>query len=180
MAIIEKTGVLTYLDSNGNEIRLYPDSKSKTSDGADIVLSVLDTDWVLDETTGLYKQTFTVNGITSDSTPVIGLVPTTTPTPDAEIEAYSHIVEAVTGDSTLELYSDKALTMAIAIIVKGISATEGSTVADITNMVAKYNELKGQYDELNNNLGGLSLVKCTQAEYDSMETHDPSTLYIIV
>lgn len=27
---------------------------------------------------------------------------------------------------------------------------------------------------------GLSWVKCTQAEYDAMSSHDPNTLYIIV
>lgn len=34
--------------------------------------------------------------------------------------------------------------------------------------------------EINAMLGGLSFVKCTQAEYDAMETHDTNTVYIIV
>ena len=59
MAIIEKTGVFTYLDSDGNEVRLYPKSKNET---ADVVISVLSSDWALDETTGMYKHDFTVNG----------------------------------------------------------------------------------------------------------------------
>ena len=138
MAIIEKTGVFTYLDSDGNEVRLYPKSKNEI---ADAVISVLSSDWALDETTGMYKQDFTVNGITSESVPVIGLVPTGIPTPDSEAEAYSHITDAVTGDNTLTLYADEALTTAITIIVKGISATGGSTVADISNLTAAYNEL---------------------------------------
>ena len=117
MAIIEKTGVLTYLDSDGNEVRLYPKSKNEI---ADAVISVLSSDWALDETTGMYKQDFTVNGITSESVPVIGLVPTGIPTPDSEAEAYSHITDAVTGDNTLTLYADEALITAITIIVKGI------------------------------------------------------------
>lgn len=33
---------------------------------------------------------------------------------------------------------------------------------------------------VNDKLGGLSLVKLTQAEYDALETKDPNTLYIIV
>lgn len=28
--------------------------------------------------------------------------------------------------------------------------------------------------------GGLSFVSCTQEEYNSMEAHDPTTLYIII
>ena len=28
-------------------------------------------------------------------------------------------------------------------------------------------------------LGGISFVKCTQEEYDDMQTHDPDTVYII-
>lgn len=138
MAIIEKTGVLTYLDGDGNEVRLYPKSKNEI---ADAVISVLSSDWALDETTGMYKQDFTVNGITSESVPVIGLVSTGTPTPDAEAEAYSHITDAVTSDNTLTLYADEALATAITIIIKGISATGGSTVADISNLTASYNEL---------------------------------------
>lgn len=31
-----------------------------------------------------------------------------------------------------------------------------------------------------NDLGGLSFARCTQAEYDAMETHDPNRVYIIV
>ena len=157
MAIIEKTGVFTYLDGDGNEVRLYPKSKNGSSDAADAVISVLSSDWALDETTGMYKQNFTVNGITSESVPVIGLVPTGTPTPDAEAEAYSHITDAVTGDNTLTLYADEALTTAITIIVKGISATGGSTVADISNLTAAYNGL-------NNNLNGFSFT--TQENVD--------------
>ena len=147
MAIIEKTGVLTYLDSDGNEVRLYPKSKNET---ADAVISVLSSDWALDETTGMYKQDFTVNGITSESVPVIGLVPTGIPTPDSEAEAYSHITDAVTGDNTLTLYADEALATAITIIVKGISATGGSTVADISNLTAKYNELNSNLTATDN------------------------------
>lgn len=29
-------------------------------------------------------------------------------------------------------------------------------------------------------IGSISLVKCTQAEYDAMISHDPNTLYIII
>lgn len=148
MAIIEKTGVLTYLDGDGNEVRLYPESKNGSSDAADAVISVLSSDWALDQTTGMYKQDFTVNGITSESVPVIGLVPTGTPTPDAEAEAYSHITDAVTGDNTLTLYADEALTTAITIIIKGIGATGGSTVADISDLTAAYNELNSNLEEM--------------------------------
>ena len=33
---------------------------------------------------------------------------------------------------------------------------------------------------LDNALDGLSFVRCTQAQYDAMATHDTDTLYIIV
>lgn len=34
--------------------------------------------------------------------------------------------------------------------------------------------------EINQMLGGLSFVKCTQEQYDDMEEHDPNTVYFIV
>lgn len=37
------------------------------------------------------------------------------------------------------------------------------------------------FDYLKNTAGGGGqFVKCTQEEYDAMQTHDPDTLYIIV
>lgn len=38
----------------------------------------------------------------------------------------------------------------------------------------------GVTSAINSQLGGLSLVQCTQAEYDAMSEHDSSTLYIVV
>lgn len=35
-------------------------------------------------------------------------------------------------------------------------------------------------DLLDEALDGLSFVRCTQAQYDAMATHDADTLYIIV
>ena len=172
MAIIEKTGVFTYLDSDGNEVRLYPKSKNET---ADVVISVLSSDWALDETTGMYKHDFTVNGITSESVPIIGLVPTGTPTPDAEAEAYSHITDAVTSDNTLTLYADEALATAITIIAKGVSATGGSTVADISNLAAKYNELNSNLGttEISPGVGGTVTAALSNAVY--VESWNPDT-----
>ena len=36
------------------------------------------------------------------------------------------------------------------------------------------------FDYLKNASGGIQAVKCTQEEYDAMQTHDPDTLYIII
>ena len=49
------------------------------------------------------------------------------------------------------------------------SMTSGSTDSQVPSAKAVYDKL-----------GGLSLVKLTQAEYDALETIDNSTLYIIV
>ena len=42
-----------------------------------------------------------------------------------------------------------------------------------------YDELVTDTAETTKALGGLSLIKCTQAEYDAMSVHDENTLYII-
>ena len=34
--------------------------------------------------------------------------------------------------------------------------------------------------DINSALGGVSIVKCTQTEYDGMTSHDSNTLYIII
>ena len=40
--------------------------------------------------------------------------------------------------------------------------------------------LQSEVQALQNQLGGLSFVKCTQAEYDAMSSHSENTVYIIV
>lgn len=40
--------------------------------------------------------------------------------------------------------------------------------------------LQSEVQALQNQLGGLSFVKCTQAEYDAMSSHPENTVYIIV
>lgn len=40
--------------------------------------------------------------------------------------------------------------------------------------------LQSEVQALQNQLGGLSFVKCTQAEYDNMSSHPENTVYIIV
>lgn len=41
-------------------------------------------------------------------------------------------------------------------------------------------DFNDNWDTLDTALDGLSFVRCTQAQYDAMATHDADTLYIIV
>lgn len=40
-------------------------------------------------------------------------------------------------------------------------------------------EVEKRFGEVNANLGDLSFIKCTQAEYDAMESHEENTVYLI-
>lgn len=41
-------------------------------------------------------------------------------------------------------------------------------------------DLQNRVTEIETSLGGLSLVKCTQSQYNAMSTHDVNTLYFII
>lgn len=80
-------------------------------------------------------------------------------------------------------------------VLKSVDTEEAESI--VTTIVQLFNKveqqesridvLEGNYNGLNvrtnlltERLGGLSFVKCTQAEYDAMQTHDENTVYIIV
>ena len=46
----------------------------------------------------------------------------------------------------------------------------------VTEVMALFNAV----DALEARLGGLTFVKCTQAQYDAMSSHAASTIYFIV
>lgn len=91
---------------------------------------------------------------------------------DKDPTAFYIITDATAGDltnyytktETNTLLDDKVETSAIT-----TSVTSSSTDAQVPSAKA-----------VNDKLGGLSLVKLTQAEYDALATKDNSTLYVIV
>lgn len=63
--------------------------------------------------------------------------------------------------------------------VSFVDVTSYSQVGD-TYGSAEINKTNEKVNSVIKSLNGLTLYKCTQSEYDSMETHDANTLYIIV
>ena len=56
-----------------------------------------------------------------------------------------------------------------------------SVLNDLVPRIAEDEEVTAAaLNELNDNFGGLKLVKLTEAEYNNLQTKDPSTLYVIV
>jgi hypothetical protein len=57
---------------------------------------------------------------------------------------------------------------------------KGVDVAGAQTVVSQVTQLRTDLNNTITRLGGLSFVKCTQAYYDAMASHDANTLYIIV
>lgn len=52
-------------------------------------------------------------------------------------------------------------------------------ITDAESIVGDFQQLAIQVQALQNRFGGMTLMKCSQAQYDQMESHDANTLYII-
>ena len=52
-------------------------------------------------------------------------------------------------------------------------------ITDAQSIVGDFQQLAMQVQALQNRFGGMTLMKCSQAQYDQMESHDDNTLYII-
>lgn len=50
---------------------------------------------------------------------------------------------------------------------------------DAEGIVSQFLSLTQEVQAIENRLGGLTFIKCSQAQYDQMPSHDPNTLYII-
>lgn len=59
-------------------------------------------------------------------------------------------------------------------VIKGVDGTGAETV------VSQVTQLRQEITNLTNRFGGLTFVKCTQAYYDAMQSHDSDTVYFIV
>lgn len=130
-----------YTGSNGN-------GGSSTLVSNDIILTLLETNWVLDEVSNLYKQSFNIEGITAEVNPIVGLATSDIPVSEEMTEAYSHIVEVSTEDGSVTFYSDVLLTIAIPVVLKGVGEVEGSTLTDVNNLVEAYNGLRNDFNEI--------------------------------
>jgi len=61
-----------------------------------------------------------------------------------------------------------------------VEVLQSVNIAEAQTIVSLLNATINRVTALETALGGLSLLKCTQAEYDAMSTHDVNTLYVIV
>lgn len=52
-------------------------------------------------------------------------------------------------------------------------------ITDAQSIVGDFQQLAMQVQALQNRFGGMTLMKCSQAQYDQMASHDANTLYII-
>ncbi len=50
---------------------------------------------------------------------------------------------------------------------------------DAEGIVSQFLALAQEVQSISNRLGGLTLMRCSQAQYDQMSSHDSNTLYII-
>ena len=74
------------------------------------------------------------------------------------------------------------LTNALEVIGTPVSVEvlQSVNIAEAQTIVSLLNATINRVTALETALGGLSLLKCTQTEYDAMPTHDENTLYVIV
>ena len=94
--------------------------------------------------------------------------------------------ESILGEGNIDIQGGSNYTAGEGIditndIISVTGKVDTSYVKDVEKTVARaMNDLNERTTANTTALGGLSLVKLTQAEYDALETKDPNTLYIIV
>lgn len=64
--------------------------------------------------------------------------------------------------------------------VEGLENRVFNLESYMNNVRVRVQLLEGRATALEESLNGLSFLKCTQAEYDAMTTHDENTIYIII
>lgn len=90
---------------------------------------------------------------------------------NARLESYSLKAEV---DAKLTDYASKEELEAVS------DRVDNCALKSALTPLATKSELNSKFNDVSARLGGLSLVKMTQAEYDALEPKDANTLYVIV
>ena len=136
----------------------------------DIPLPLLRTEWVEDN--GVYKQTALVEGLKTDSTPSIMLSSVGEEATEEELNAYACLDRYEVEDGSITFIASAIPSISFTVIAKGVIASEGQAIADVTALVGRVSELESEIDNLNSDLTikGASGTK-VDVYYDSQHVY---------
>lgn len=86
---------------------------------------------------------------------------------DVDLLSKPNATDIVFDDTNAQLGTDS--------VQSAIEALDNS----VESLSGSMEVLNSSIEAITTNMGGVSLCPCTQEEYDEMESHDPSTIYII-
>ncbi len=116
-----------------------------------VAIPLMSDAWTLDG--NIYKQTVAVDGLKADSNPLIVPSPANVEATEEELNAWDCLLdETIVEDGSITFVASKIPSISFTVIAKGVMAGEGQAIADVTNLVAKVNELESEVDGLNSNM----------------------------
>ena len=66
-------------------------------------------------------------------------------------------------------------------VLKSVDTEDaGSIAAEVLQLFSTVEALENRIETVENQLNGFTFVKCTQSEYEAMQSHDENTVYLIV
>lgn len=133
-------------------------------------------------TTVMYELTHHYETATDDESEIAIGIPTYNYTLDT-LNVFINGLKLIAGiDYTLNQTHDGiVLTKTLDVIGTPVDfqVFKSDDITDAESIVSAFSTLAIQVQNLENRFGGMTLMKCSQAQYDTMESHDANTLYII-
>ena len=130
----------------------------------------------------MYELTHHYETATDDESEIAIGIPTYNYTLDT-LNVFINGLKLIAGiDYTLNQTHDGiVLTKALDVIGTPVDfqVFKSDDITDAESIVSAFSTLAIQVQNLENRFGGMTLMKCSQAQYEQMETHDPNTLYLI-
>lgn len=113
-----------------------------------VPIPLLKDNWVADN--GAYKQTVAIDGMKDGSEPFIVLSTVDAEATDEELNAYACLEDrTIVEDGSITFFASEVPSISFTVIAKGVIASEGQAIADVTALVSKVNELESEIDNLN-------------------------------
>ena len=106
-----------------------------------VAIPLLKDNWVADN--GAYKQTVAIDGMKDDSEPFIVLSTVEAEATDEELNAYACLEDrTIVEDGSITFFASEIPSISFTVIAKGVIASEGQAIADVTALVGRISELE--------------------------------------
>ena len=122
---------------------------------SDVAVPLLLTEWTENED-GTFTQSASVDGLDDGFNPIVILSPVENRASEDELKSYACISDVLTADNTITFIASKKPLISFTVIVKSVTASNNSAIADVTALVGKVSELETGLENSNNAIDTLT------------------------